>query len=137
MGIFNNSWGLSLGINASVESVMRSPPVTALFSDSVLSIADKMFTNNIGSVVVMSGGAPSGIVTERDIVRCLVKDRKDPMKTKAQEIMSTPLVAIEADKTLKDAIEMMRNKNVRRLAVTKKGRLIGVVSERRALDALV
>lgn len=126
-----------MGINASVESVMRSPPVTALFSDSVLSIADKMFTNNIGSVVVMSGGAPSGIVTERDIVRCLVKDRKDPMKTKAQEIMSTPLVAIEADKTLKDAIEMMRNKNVRRLAVTKKGRLIGVVSERRALDALV
>ena len=113
---------------------MRSPPVTALFSDSVLSIADKMFTNNIGSVVVMSGGAPSGIVTERDIVRCLVKDRKDPMKTKAQEIMSTPLVAIE---TLKDAIEMMRDKNVRRLAVTKKGRLIGVVSERRALDALV
>jgi CBS domain-containing protein len=116
---------------------MRSPPVTALFSDSVLSIADKMFTNNIGSVIVMSGGAPGGIVTERDIVRCIVKEHKDPMKTKAQEIMSTPLVTIEADKTLKDAIEMMRDKNVRRLAVTKKGRLVGVVSERRALDALI
>ena len=126
-----------MGLKASVESVMRSPPVTALFSDSVLSIADKMFTNNIGSVIVMSGGAPGGIVTERDIVRCIVKEHKDPMKTKAQEIMSTPLVTIEADKTLKDAIEMMRDKNVRRLAVTKKGRLVGVVSERRALDALV
>jgi len=126
-----------LGLKVSVESVMRSPPVTALFSDSVLSIADKMFTNNIGSVIVMSGGAPGGIVTERDIVRCIVKEHKDPMKTKAQEIMSTPLVTIEADKTLKDAIEMMRDKNVRRLAVTKKGRLVGVVSERRALDALV
>jgi len=116
---------------------MRSPPVITLFSDSVMSIADKMFTNNIGSVIVMSGGLPSGIITERDIVRCLVKDRKDPMKTRAQDIMSSPLVAIEADKTLKDAIEMMRNKNVRRLAVTKKGRLVGVISERRALDALV
>ncbi len=126
-----------MGLKVSVESVMRSPPVTALFSDSVLSIADKMFTNNIGSVIVMSGGAPGGIVTERDIVRCIVKEHKDPMKTKAQEIMSTPLVTIEADKTLKDAIEMMRDKNVRRLAVTKKGRLVGVVSERRALDALV
>ena len=126
-----------MGLKVSVESVMRSPPVTALFSDSVLSIADKMFTNNIGSVIVMSGGAPGGIVTERDIVRCIVKEHKDPLKTKAQEIMSTPLVTIEADKTLKDAIEMMRDKNVRRLAVTKKGRLVGVVSERRALDALV
>ena len=126
-----------MGLKVSVESVMRSPPVTALFSDSVLSIADKMFTNNIGSIIVMSGGVPGGIVTERDIVRCIVKEHKDPMKTKAQEIMSTPLVTIEADKTLKDAIEMMRDKNVRRLAVTKKGRLVGVVSERRALDALV
>jgi CBS domain-containing protein len=126
-----------LGINAAIESVMRSPPVTALFSDSVMSIADKMFTNNIGSVIIMSGGLPSGIVTERDIVRCLVKDRKDPMKTRAQDIMSSPLVTIEADKTLKDAIQMMRDKNVRRLAVTKKGRLIGVISERRVLDALV
>jgi CBS domain-containing protein len=126
-----------LGLKASVESVMRSPPVTALFSDTVWSIADKMFTNNIGSVIVMSGGAPSGMVTERDIVKSIVKDRKDPMKTKAQEIMSSPLVAIDVDKTIRDAIEMMRNKNVRRLAVTKNSRLVGIISERRVLDALI
>ena len=126
-----------MGLKASVESVMRSPPVTALFSDTVWSIADKMFTNNIGSVIVMSGGAPSGMVTERDIVKSIVKDRKDPMKTKAQEIMSSPLVAIDVDKTVRDAIEMMRNKNVRRLAVTKNGRLVGIISERRVLDALI
>jgi CBS domain-containing protein len=125
-----------LGLKASVESVMRSPPVTALFSDTVWSIADKMFTNNIGSVIVMSGGAPSGIVTERDIVKSIVRDRKDPMKTKAQEIMSSPLAAIDVDKTVRDAIEMMRNKNLRRLAVTKNGRLVGIISERRVLDAL-
>lgn len=125
-----------MGLKASVESVMRSPPVTALFSDTVWSIADKMFTNNIGSVIVMSGGAPSGIVTERDIVKSIVRDRKDPMKTKAQEIMSSPLAAIDVDKTVRDAIEMMRNKNVRRLAVTKNGRLVGIISERRVLDAL-
>ena len=59
------------------------------------------------------------------------------MKTKAQEIMSSPLVAIDVDKTVRDAIEMMRNKNVRRLAVTKNGRLVGIISERRVLDALI
>jgi len=126
-----------LGLKASVESVMRSPPVTTLFSDTVSSIADKMFTNNIGSVIVISGGVPAGIVTERDIVKSIVREHKDPTKTKAQEIMSTPLITIETNKNLRDAIEMMRDKNIRRLAVTKNGRLVGVVSERRVLEALI
>jgi len=116
---------------------MRSPPVTALFSDTVWSIANKMFTNNIGSVVVMSGGAPTGLVTERDIVKSVVRDRKDPNKTRAQEIMSTPLISIETNKTIRNALELMREKDVRRLAVTKNGRLVGVVSERRVLDSLL
>ncbi len=126
-----------MGLKASVESVMRSPPVTTLFSDTVSSIADKMFTNNIGSVIVISGGVPAGIVTERDIVKSIVREHKDPTKTKAQEIMSTPLITIETNKNLRDAIEMMRDKNIRRLAVTKNGRLVGVVSERRVLEALI
>jgi len=126
-----------LGLNASVESVMRSPPVTTLFSDTVSSIADKMFTNNIGSVIVITGGVPTGIVTERDIVKSIVREHRDPAKTKAQEIMSTPLITIETNKNLRDAIEMMRDKNIRRLAVTKNGRLVGVVSERRVLEALI
>jgi len=126
-----------LGLKAPVESVMRSPPVTVLFSDTVSSIADKMFTNNIGSVIVMSGGVPAGMVTERDIVKSVIREHKDPTKTRAQEIMSTPLITIEGNKSIRDAIEMMRDKNIRRLAVTKNGRLVGVVSERRLLEALI
>jgi CBS domain-containing protein len=116
---------------------MRSPPVTALFSDTVSSIADKMFTSNIGSVIILSGGTPVGMVTERDIVKSIIKDRKDPVKTKAQEIMSSPLITIETNKTVRDAIEMMRDRSVRRLAVYKSGRLVGIVSERRVLEALI
>ena len=137
-GTFHILLGVNdLGLTASVERIMRSPPVTALFSDTVWSIANKMFTNNIGSVVVMSGGAPTGLVTERDIVKSVVRDKKDPNKTRAQDIMSTPLIAIEANKTIRDALELMREKDVRRLAVTKNGRLVGVISERRVLDSLL
>lgn len=127
----------NLGLNTSVESVMRSPPVTALFSDTIWSVANKMFSNNIGSVVVMSGGAPTGLVTERDIVKGIVKERKDPNTTRAQNIMSTPIIMIEANKTVRDALKLMRDKDVRRLAVTKNGRLVGIISERRVLDSLL
>jgi CBS domain-containing protein len=95
-----------------------------------------MFTNNIGSVVVMNGGMPTGMITERDIVKAIVRDRKDSNKTRAQDIMSVPIIMIEAKKTARDALELMRDKGVRRLAVTKDGMLIGIVSERRVLDSL-
>jgi CBS domain-containing protein len=126
----------NLGLDTLVENVMRSPAVTALFSDTVWSIANKIFTNNIGSVIVMSGGVPTGMITERDIVKAIVRDKKDPNKTHAQDIMSVPIVMIEAKKTARDALELMRDKGVRRLAVTRDGRLIGIVSERRVLDSL-
>ena len=126
-----------LGLKGSVETVMRSPPVTVLFSDTVSSITEKMVSNNIGAVIVMSGGSPTGMVTERDIVRKVVRGRKDPSRTRAQEIMSTPLVSIEADKSVRDALRLMGDTEIRRLAVTRGGRLIGIVTERRLLDSLV
>jgi len=126
-----------LGLAASVETVTRSPPVTALFSDTVASIIEKMVANNIGAVIVMSGGAPAGIVTERDIVEKIVRGRKDPAKTRAQDVMSSPLVSIETGRSVKDALRLMRDKKIRRLAVTRSGRLIGIVTERRILDSLV
>ncbi|MBS7625225.1 CBS domain-containing protein [Candidatus Bathyarchaeota archaeon] len=119
-----------------VESVMRSPPVTVLFSENVASVIDKMITNNIGAVIVMSGGNPVGIITERDIIEKVTRVGRDPNKTRAEEIMSSPLISIEADKTIKDALMLMRDRKIRRLGVTRKGRLIGIVTERRLLDAL-
>jgi len=126
-----------MGLKASVESVMRSPPVTALISDSAAAVVEKMISNNIGAVIIMSGGAPAGIVTERDIVEKIVRARKDPTKTRTQDVMSSPLLSIESDKLVADALRIMRDKKIRRLAVTRKGALVGVVTERRLLDTLV
>lgn len=126
-----------MGLKASIESVMRSPPVTALLSDSIATVAEKMISNNIGAIIIMSGGATAGIVTERDIVEKVVRARKDPTKIHTEDIMSSVLISIESDKSLTDALKMMRDKKIRRLAVTKKGKLIGIVTERRLLDSLV
>ena len=113
---------------------MRSPPVTALSSDTVWFISEKMISKDIGAVIILSKNVPAGIITERDIVEKIVLARKDPEKTLAQEIMSSPLISIELEKKVIDAINLMYDKKIRRLAVTKKGRLIGIVTERRLLD---
>ena len=121
----------------SVESVMRSPPVTVSFSDTVSTIVDKMVTRNIGAIIVESGGKPVGIVTERDILERVIRANKDPNKTKATDIMSSPIITIESNKTLTDALKIMREKRIRRLVVTRGGNLTGIITERRILDSLV
>ena len=125
-----------MGLKASVESVMRSPPVSALFSDTVSSIVEKMISSNIGAVIIMSGGKPTGIVTERDVIEKVVRVHKDETKTRAQDVMSSPLVSIEIDKSVTDALKIMRDMKIRRLAATRNGRLVGIVTERRLLDSL-
>jgi len=121
----------------SVESVMRAPPVTASFSDTASTIVNKMITGNIGAIIVASGGKPIGIITERDILERVIKGNKDPNKTKATDIMSSPIITIESNKTLTDALKIMREKRIRRLVVTRGGNLTGIITERRILDSLV
>ena len=115
----------------SVETYMRAPPVMVLSSDNITTVAEKMYANNIGAVIVIRRGSPDGIITERDIVKKIVIDQKYPAETTAEEVMSTPLVWIESDETVADALELMRENNVRRLAVIRNGRLVGMVTERR------
>ncbi|MEM2876383.1 MAG: CBS domain-containing protein [Candidatus Bathyarchaeia archaeon] len=125
-------------MKTSVESVMRSPPVMAWFSDTVLSIVEKMVSNNIGAVIVCDNDlVPFGIITERDIIEKIVLTHKDPAKTLAQEVMSSPIISIEADKPITDALKKMRDNQIRRLAVTRNGILVGIITERRILDSLV
>lgn len=126
-----------VGLDSPVEAIMRSPPVKALFSDTVATVIDKMVTFDIGAVIIESGGKPVGIITEKDVLSRVVRAGKDPQTTYAYQVMSKPLITIEYDKPVSEALRIMRDKRIRRLAVTKKGSLVGIVTERRILYALV
>ena len=62
---------------------------------------------------------------------------KDPAKTSIEEIMSSPLITVEHDKSLTDMLKIMYEKQIRRLAVTHDGKLAGIITERRILEALI
>ena len=126
-----------INLNTPVETIMRSPPVKVLFSDTVATIIDKMSMYDIGAVIVEMGGKPVGIVTEKDILNRVIRAGKNPNLTYAHEIMSKPLIMIEADKPISEALKLMRDNKIRRLAVTRRGNLVGIVTERRIIDTLV
>lgn len=61
-----------------------------------------------------------GIVTERDILYKVVGQNKGPYKAALKDVMSSPIITIDRNVSVKDAISLMRNKNIRRLLVTEK-----------------
>ena len=124
-------------LNLPVSVNMRQPPVTVSPSDTVSNLMFKMINENIGAVVVVDEEKAVGIITEKDILDRVIISGKDVYKTKAKDVMSKPLICIEADRPIKEALELMREKNIKRLAVTKNRSLVGLVTEKRLLEAIV
>ncbi|MEM1923317.1 MAG: CBS domain-containing protein, partial [Nitrososphaerota archaeon] len=53
------------------KHVMNRFVVTVRPDDTAWTAVEMMFSNNVGALVVVEGNSPIGIVTERDILRCL------------------------------------------------------------------
>ena len=92
--------------------------------------ARRMKDDKVGSLLVDRGGQVVAIVTETDIVRKAVAKGFDLGKKKVETIMSSPVVSIEIQRTPQDAHDMMADLGVRHLAVTDKGKIVGLLSVR-------
>jgi CBS domain-containing protein len=110
-----------------VKHFMTTNVITIDAQKTVLEAAKLMHQQGVGDLVVMEGKMPKGIVTERDLVRRVMAQKK-PLETKVSEIMSAPLITIDEDASLKDAARKMIRNKIRRLAVIKKNELVGIVA---------
>jgi len=115
-----------------VESLMRTPPIEASPSEKISTVARMMVSSDIGAAIITVDGKPVGIITEKDIIRKVAAEGRDIDRITAGEVMSSPIITIEHNQPISDALRMMREKAIRRLAVTKRGKLVGIITERRA-----
>jgi len=97
--------------------------------DTVQEAAEVMRKNDISGLIVTKKGEGVGIITERDIICKLVAENKNPNKSTCGEIMTSPLITVSSSATIDEAAKLMRDKDVRRLVVEDKDRIIGVISE--------
>ncbi len=119
-----------------VRDLLKDAVVSCREDEPLECAVAKMYATNVGSVVVVDrAGHPVGIVTERDIVRFLAQevDFKTPLGQVARKSLIT--VSPE-DSTLSAAVKMIEN-NIRHMPVVEEGRLVGVISIRDVLRALL
>ena len=93
-----------------------------------------MVKDNTGAVVVVDQGRAVGIVTEKDLLAKVIKPLKDMDQTLAGYVMSKPIIGIEYNRPMKEAMELKQEHNIRRLVVTKEGAYFGLITERRFLE---
>jgi CBS domain-containing protein len=120
---------------ATAGLIVRDPVSTVLLSTHVLDVAKIMVEQNVGSVVVVRDCEPLGIITERDILERVVLANKNANEVVAQEIMTAPLLTIDSNRNIDEALAIMRKNHLRRLVVVNGDRLVGIVTERRLLLA--
>jgi CBS domain-containing protein len=121
---------MALNLTVRVKAAINRDIITLDKDLSVKSAIKLMVRKNIGSVVITGeGGKPIGIVTERDILKSIAYRRTKP-ETKVVEIMSKPLISLEANATLGEAAETMIKKNIRRILVTQNDKYIGIITQR-------
>ncbi len=104
---------------------------------SVKAATEIMLENGIGSIVVTTDGDPIGIVTKSDLLAKVIVKGRDTRETKIGEIMSSPLISINKNTPILEAMREMRHRNVRRLLVSDNGKLIGIVSEYDMINAVI
>ena len=111
-----------------VEDVMVTDAITISYRASVKRAAQVMNKHEIGCLIVVKGNKAVGIVTERDVLRRVVARAADPKKTRVEEIMSQPIIVVEPDMELEDAVKLMFEMKIKKLPVVDKGKLVGIVS---------
>ncbi len=96
---------------------------------SVAAAVDVLNRAKVGSVLVMDGERLVGIFTERDILRRVVGEKRDPASTKVSEVMTRDLVVMRPSSSVVDAMRVISEKRIRHVPVVEGSTVVGVVSQ--------
>jgi CBS domain-containing protein len=111
-----------------VRDIMSSAPVCMAPGESVSAAAKAMKRHGIGTVLVLTDGKLSGLVTDRDITVRVLAENRDPQTTRVGDICSGEPAVLGPDDDLEQATQLVRDRAVRRIPVLADGTPVGVLS---------
>jgi CBS domain-containing protein len=116
----------------------RFPSVVADIANELITIdggstikeaAEVMLEHGIGSIVVTQDGKPVGIITKSDLLSRVIVECRDPRECEVTKVMSKPLISVDKDTSILEAMRILKNRKIRRLLVKDGEKLVGIVSE--------
>ena len=112
----------------------RKKFLTAGLKTTVSEAAKMMADKNVGAVLVVENDTLAGIFSERDVVFRVVAYGRDPATTVLSEVMTADPKTLDSSKSYGHALTLMHENGFRHIPVVDKGRPVGIVSSRSAMD---
>jgi CBS domain-containing protein len=128
--MLNDTWkrGMDLSEITSQAAGMKLPTFTISLSETAGSLVSMVLKNKINSVLITENGNAVGLINDRDLLKEVVEAKKDPEKTRIKDLDYTPLLTLEKNQTMTDALKIVREKATKRAAVVKDGQLMGMLT---------
>ena len=102
----------------------------ATAEETVLAVAQAMVERNIGAVPVLRDGELVGIFSERDLMKRVVAEGRDPGVTLLYEVMTEDPLTVSPREEPKTCMLLMRRHGFRHLPVCDGRQLQGIISLR-------
>jgi CBS domain-containing protein len=114
-----------------LKNKARKPPITISRDATVIEAVRLMAERRVGAVLLLDDGRPAGIFTERDLMIKVVLEGLDPARTPVAVVMTSPVLTIDEDGDLDQAVHLMLHRHIRHLPlVDGEGTVRGVLSMR-------
>lgn len=105
--------------------------------DTVLEAISRMAEYGVGALLVIDDSQLVGFFSERDYTRKVILEGLASRDTPVERVMSTPVISISPDATVQQGLSIMTEKHIRHLPVTDGSGVIGVVSIRDLVKAVI
>jgi CBS domain-containing protein len=111
-----------------LKDIMVEEVITVEANTTIRKAVKCMNSHEIGCLIVLQDGKPIGIITERDMLKRVLVTTRDPRAVEVGEVMSKPLLFVEPEKEVRDALILMFKHRIKKLPIIENGRLVGLVT---------
>jgi len=107
---------------------MSSPVITVSPKSYAINAIDEMCDNKVSSLLVKENGKYVGVFTKTDWVNTVLNKEHDPKTVEVSTIMVRSIITVDKDETLAKASALFEKHDIRHLAVTENGEIVGMLS---------
>ncbi|MBD3261048.1 MAG: CBS domain-containing protein [Candidatus Altiarchaeales archaeon] len=126
----------SLGLWKNVSEYMSRDIVSCILESRVVDVARQMSEKEVGCIMVLEEGKARGIITEKDLLKKVLADGRDPALMSAEDIMTEDLISIEPSMSVYSASRLMKKHGFRRLPVVVDDKVAGIITQTDVTNAM-
>ncbi len=103
---------------------------------NVAAAVQQMHSHNAATIIASRGNIPVGIVTDSDIIDKVVMRGEDSDQVFLKSIMTSPIVTLSPKGTVKQALNLMRLNQIKRIPVADSSGILGIVTQESLANAV-